>query len=169
MPTWYALAKIRLTTPMNVDFKSRSVNEILEEIGRTTDVKFVLDTPVIASGSHLNTFINLRANDLPAETLLNIICQRAGVEYVIMERSIIITTADRAVQYVRRMGDAIRNNWAMGRMLFPEMNPELYATPPRSELIMSSSAASRSGRPEQVAPYLLSRDALITEIKAQLR
>lgn len=129
-PNWYGLTKDRLATAMTVDYRDKPITFVIDDIAGQSGVPFIIDEPTRRSRSVMNARLNLRAGDLPAETLLNIACQKAGLEYVIMERGVVVTTPARALQYVRQMPEALRRNWAAARVLFPETNPEIFAANP---------------------------------------
>ncbi len=94
-PLWYAETKNRLTFSMNVDYKRQSVADIIEEIGKVTGVKIMLDETILRSRTHLNTPIDFRISDVSAERVLDLVCMQGGIEYVLMERGVVVTTPSR--------------------------------------------------------------------------
>jgi hypothetical protein len=172
-PVWYSVQKIKLTTSMNASFNRQGLTDVLESISKSSGVRFVIDTPVSASRAHLDSRLTLNVDGLPAETILDIACQKGGVEYVIMEKSIVITTPARALDYLRNQTTAVRNNWAYGKMLFPDLNPELFADAPKVAVNYDDSTRIRgaldAAKDENVAPYLLSGKAFVDHIRQLLR
>jgi hypothetical protein len=170
-PLWYANQKTKLTTPMSVDYKRASVASILDEIAEKTGLTFVIDTPVALSRAHINALLDLRVSDVPAETVLDLACQKAGVEYVPMERSIVITTRPKAIEYVRQWPEGLRHNWALGRVLFPEVHPELFAAVPAVGAISPIPATPLRVREADlnVPLHLRSGKALVAAIQALLK
>ena len=170
VPAWYSLTKQRLSKRLTVDYKRSQVAAVLDDIADETGISIVIDKPVAISRAHTSSLLDLRIGDMPAETVLNIACQRAGVEYVIMERGLVITTAQKAVEYVRLLPEALRHNWALGRVLFPELNPELFASTPLE------TDAALIAQPERlrlldvdVPQHLRSGRALVNAVQSMLK
>jgi len=150
VPVWYTQQKNRLAGSMTVDYHRVPAASVLDDIAAKTGVEFVIDRPVALARSHVNTLVDFRAGDVPAEFILDLVCQKAGFEYVLMERSVVITTRSKALEYLRLLPEALRNNWLVARTLFPETSLDLIAaapgptpmpptqvppTPPRSRLL----------------------------------
>jgi hypothetical protein len=83
---------------------------------------------------------------------------------------VVITTRSKALEYVRQMPELLRHNWAAGRVLFPEIHPELFAT---AEAAEPQSAAARAARLRaldlDVPPHLQSGKALVAAIQALMK
>lgn len=168
VPAWYAEQKSRLTTSMNADYRQTPLALVLEDIGAKTGTTVVLDRAVTVGHSHVNSNIDLKVSQIPAEMVLDIACVKGGFEYVITERSIVITTPAKALEYARQLPESLRYQWAMARMLFPEMNPELFAPAPPINVETPDIAAG--ARMDSLVPsYLRSGKALVEDIQQLLR
>jgi hypothetical protein len=108
VPVWYVQQKNRLTKSMTVDYRGVPVSTVLDDIARKTGVEFVIDRPVALARSHVNTIVDFRAGDLSAEFILDLVCQKAGFEYVLMEKSVVITTRSKAIVYFIMVSDSFR-------------------------------------------------------------
>jgi hypothetical protein len=169
VPAWYSIQKVKLVTSMSVDYQKTSVARILDDLSAKTGIQFVIDTPVAMTRAHQNTFIDLRAGEVPAETLLNLVCVKTGVEYVIMERSVVITTPARALAAVKDMPGLLRHNWAVTRVLFPELDPDLVAVRPKPANMPGPGTVTRPRAEEDLPPWLANRSALLDHLRQLLR
>jgi tetratricopeptide (TPR) repeat protein len=167
-PLWYAQIKNRLAFNMSVDYDRRPLADIIEEIAKATSVKLMIDETLLRSRTHINTLVDFRIADVPAERILDIACAQAGIEYVIMERGVIITTASRAVRYLRDLPESVRNNWLAARTLFPETTPELLAAPPLPNGLPGQSALADDELDADVPSYLRTGKALLADIRSLL-
>jgi hypothetical protein len=152
------------------DWEQVTWDEVLDDIAAKTHVEFVIDRPVALARSHINTIVDFRAGDLPAEFILDLVCQKAGFEYVVMEKSIVITTRSKALEYLRGLPDALRNNWLVARTLFPEMTLDQIAqmptpTPPSQNQLVGRARTLD----DDVPPHLQSGAALVAAIKVLLK
>jgi hypothetical protein len=170
VPSWYVQQKNRLARSMTVDYRGNNVASILDDIAAKTGVSFVIDRPVALARSHINSIVDFRVGDMPAEFILDLVCQKAGFEYVLMERSIVITTRSKALEYLRGLPEALRNNWLVARTLFPEMALEQIAAMPTPALPTQQTTPAR-GRPleEDVPLHLQSGAALVAAIRVLLK
>ncbi|MGL4460716.1 MAG: hypothetical protein ACRC1K_01070, partial [Planctomycetia bacterium] len=123
-----------------------------------------MDEAVTLSRSHLNAMIDLRVSQTAAETILDVVCAKAGVEYILMERGVVLTTPGRAVEYLRQLETGLRRQWAAARVLFPEMNPELFAANPSTGVTAAELDPTAS-----VPEYLTSGQALVAHVRKLLR
>jgi tetratricopeptide (TPR) repeat protein len=167
-PLWYAETKNRLAFSMNVDYKRQSVADIVEEIGKVTGVKIMLDETILRSRTHLNTPIDFRISDVAAERVLDLVCVQGGLEYVIMERGVVVTTPSRAVRYLRDLPESVRNNWLTARVLFPEMTPEVLASAPLPNAVPGQALPDEEELDADVPTYLKSGKALLADIQSLL-
>lgn len=165
VPLWYSMQKNLLAKNMTVAYKSMPIGLVLDDISEATGVKFVVDGPVAEARGTVNGTLDLRVAEIPAEKILDLACLKGGMEYVIMEKAIVITTPTKAVEYVRQLPMALRENWALGRVLFPSLNPILYADAPRQVEETDVAIAV----PETVPTYLMSGQALVDDIAQLLR
>jgi hypothetical protein len=166
-PVWYVQQKNLLAVSMTVDYRRVPAAFVFDDISSRTNVSIVIDRPVALARSHVNALIDLRVGDMPAETILDLVCRKAGLEYVMMEKSIVITTRSKAIEYVRQLPESLRQNWALGRILFPEMNPELFASVEGSGPALSPQRVRDLDA--NVPSHLQSGKALIAAIQALLR
>lgn len=167
-PSWYSQAKTKLSFRMTVNYPETSAALVFEDIGKQTGVAIVLDDPVVRARTHLNSKVDLRVGDVPAETILSLACLKSGLEYVITERAVVITTPARAIRYVQDLSDALRDNWFASRVVFPELTPELLASPPLPSAAPGP-LADRGASDSDVASYLLSGEALVKDVQSLLR
>ena len=168
-PRWYSRIENQLAFKMNVDFQQESVAAVLEAIERATNVKILIDDPVIRSRAHLNSRVDFRISDITAETILDIACQKAGLEYVIMERGLVVTTPERAARYLKDLPSSIKDNWLAARVVFPDLTPELLSLPPLPNSIPGQEANDRNDLDQNLPIYLRSGDALVKDIQILLK
>lgn len=164
VPLWYANQKNLLARNMTVSYNNTPIGLVLEDISEATGVNFVIDEPVAQARGTVNGTLNLRVAEIPAEKILDLACLKGGMEYVIMEKAVVVTTPTKAVEYVRQLPMALRENWALGRVLFPSLNPVLYADAPQQIEV-----ASEPIEAELVPTYLTSGAALVEDITNLLR
>ena len=174
VPPWYVQAKNRLATSMTVDYRGTSAALVLDDIAAKTGVEFVIDRPVALARSHINSVVDFRAGDVPAEFILDLVCQKAGFEYVVMEKSIVLTTRSKALEYLRLLPEALRNNWLVARTLFPETALDLIAAeagPTPAPPTPADVATASRHRPleGEVQAHLQSGRALVAAIQALLK
>lgn len=171
VPSWYVQQKNRLARSMTVDYRGNNVSSILDDIAARTGVSFVIDRPVALARSHINAIVDFRISDMPAEFILDLVCQKAGFEYVLMEKSIVITTRSKAIEYLKTLPEALRNNWLVARTLFPEVALEQIANMPTPAPPTQQPPPGARGRPleEDVPPHLQSGAALVAAIRVLLK
>lgn len=169
VPPWYAMQKNLLARNMTVAYKSTPIALVLEDISEATGVKFVIDAPVNEARATVNGVLDLRVAEVPAEKILDLACLKGGMEYVIMERAVVVTTPSKALDYVRQLPLALRENWAVGRVLFPSLNPELFAQAPRTLTAEEAAEVEEQLADEEVPAYLTSGQALVDDITSLLR
>jgi tetratricopeptide (TPR) repeat protein len=162
VPAWYAQHKVKLATPMTVDYRGEPVALVLEDIGRATGLSLTIDLPVTLSRQHLNAMIDLRTAETPAETILDLACQKSALEYVIMERAVVVTSPAKAIAYLRQLPEGLRNNWAAARVLFPELSADLLAAP------AAQRPAPATAIEDTVPSYLRSGKALLDDVRTLL-
>lgn len=168
-PTWYSRIKDRLAFKMNVDFVHEPVADVFESIERATGVKILIDDPVMKSRAHLSTRVDFRISEVSAETILDIACEKSGLEYVIMERGLVVTTPSRAARYLQDLPDSVRDNWLAARVVFPDLTPELLALPPLPNSLPGEANADRNKLDSDLPHYLRSGDALVKDIQSILK
>jgi hypothetical protein len=173
VPSWYVQQKNRLATSMSVDYKRISAADALEDIAAKTGVEFIIDRPVALARTHVNSTVDFRAGDVTAEFILDLVSQKAGFEYVLMERSIVITTRSKALEYLRLLPEALRNNWLVARTLFPEVAGDLIAAQPGPAPTLPTGKEATQPRPRNVSgdlpPHLQSGRALVAAIQVLLK
>jgi tetratricopeptide (TPR) repeat protein len=163
IPAWYSRQKNMLNTNMTVEYRGEPIALVLEDITQETGVPIITDVPVALARAHLNVLLNFRIAEVPAELVLNIACMKSGLEYVIMERAVVVTTPNKATEYLRQLPQALRNNWVAARVVFPELNPELLAA------VRTTSRPTESDLDRDVPSYLLSGKALVQDVKQLLQ
>jgi hypothetical protein len=172
VPSWYVQQKNKLSRSMSVDYRNASAAEVLDAISAKAGVEFVIDRPVAMARSHINTLVDFRAGDVPAEFVLDLVCQKAGFEYVLMERSVVITTRSKALEYLRLLPEALRSNWLVARTLFPETSLDLIAAAP-GPTPTPPTQTPPTVRPrsidEDVPAYLQSGAALVAAIQVLVK
>lgn len=168
-PFWYSESKTKLGFRMTVNYPDASAVVVFDDIAKQTGVKILLDDPVVRARSHLNAKVNLRVSDVPAETILNLACLKSGLEYVITERAVVVTTPARALRYMQDLSEALQDNWLAVRVVFPELTPELLASPPLPIAAPGPITSSTEADDADVAAYLLSGDALVKDVESLLR
>jgi hypothetical protein len=165
-PAWYTRLKTALRRPMSVDYRAMPLGLVLEDIRRAAGVPVIVDAPVQAAKTTMTAQIDLRVSTVPAETVLSLATQVAGCEYVLLEKGVIITTSDKAGDYIRNLPDAVANQWAQARHLFPDLYLEAMTTRPLPEAKPSPQAAEEV---PEVPAYLRSGRELVADIEQLLR
>jgi hypothetical protein len=168
-PTWYSRIKDRLAFKMNVDFVHEPVADVFEAIEQATGVKILIDDPVMKSRAHLATRVDFRISEVSAETILDIACEKSGLEYVIMERGLVVTTPSRAARFLQDLPESVRDNWLAARVVFPDLTPELLALPPLPNSLPGEANSDRSRLDRDLPHYLRSGDALVKDIQSILK
>jgi hypothetical protein len=168
-PRWYAELKNRLAFPMTVDYQRESVAAVLEKIGEKTGVKILLDSPVVSSRSHLQNHVDLRIADVSAERILDLACAKGGLEYVLMEKGVVVTTPSRAVRYLRDLPDSVSRNWLAARVIFPDLSPTLANQPPLPNALPSERMVEADEEDRDLPAYLRSGSALLADIQSILK
>ncbi len=166
-PAWYSRTKTALRRNMSVDYRSMPLGLVLDDIHQATGVPIIVDTPVQASKTTLIALVDLRVSTVSAETVLNFATQVAGCEFVLLEKGIVITTADKAGDYIRSLPDSVSNHWARARYLFPDLYLEAMSTRPLPEAKPNPLADGE--RPEMVPAYLRSGRDLVAHIEQLIR
>jgi tetratricopeptide (TPR) repeat protein len=167
-PIWYAETKNRLAFSMSVNYSREPIANVIEQIGKGTGVKIMIDETILRSRTHLNTPIDFRISEVPAERVLDLACMQGGMEYVIMERGVVVTTPSRAARYLRDLPESVRNNWLAARVLFPETAPELLASAPMPNAVPGQSIPADDELDADVPAYLRSGKALLTDLQSLL-
>lgn len=167
MPRWYRSQKAALAKPLNVDYRQSPVALVFDDLADRAKLQLLIDTPVSESRAHLNATVDLRATDIPTETLLNIACAKTGLEYVIMEKAIVITSSEKALEYAHGLPEVVRDHWAAARMLFPDIDAALLASQTSEKLVVDEnpSRADLTNTPS----YLVSGKALVEHIRALVK
>jgi hypothetical protein len=166
-PAWYSKMKTALRRNMNVDYHSMPLGLVLDDIQDKTGVQVIVDKPIQAAKSTITSVVDLRANSVPAETVLYLATQVAGCEYVLLERGVVITTADKAGDYIRNLPDAVANQWARARYLFPDLYVEAMSTRPLPEAKVSQGGSDE--HTDSVPAYLRSGRDLVVHIEQLIR
>ena len=167
-PAWFSRTKSALRHNMSVDYHSMPLGLVLDDIHQATGVQVIVDTPVQAAKTTLTAMVDLRVNTVPAETVLYLATQVSGCEYVLLEKGIIITTADKAGDYIRSLPDSVASSWSKARFLFPDLYVDAMATRPLPE-VKPSETADRGEKPETVPVYLRSGSDLVAHIEQLIR
>ncbi|MBX9654710.1 hypothetical protein K2Y11_13925 [bacterium] len=168
-PTWYSRIKDRLAFKMNVDFVHEPMADVFEAIEQATGIKILIDDPVMKSRAHLATRVDFRISEVSAETILDIACEKSGLEYVIMERGLVVTTPSRAARYLQDLPESVRDNWLAARVVFPDLTPELLALPPLPNSLPGEANSDRTKLDRDLPYYLRSGDALVKDIQSILK
>lgn len=165
-PAWYTRIKSGLRKTMSVDYRAMPLGLVLDDIHQATGVTIIIDTPVQAARTPINALVDLRVGTVPAESVLELATQVAGCEYVFLEKGVVITTTDKAGDYIRQLPDAVSNHWAKARYLFPDLYLEAMNTRPLPEAKPSPTQDDSSG---PVPAYLRSGRDLIADIEQLIR
>ena len=163
VPTWYTQLKASLAVPMNVEYPGMPLGLVLEEIQKATGVPIVVDEPVRKAGIPIGALIDLRINEVSAETVLALATEISGTEYVLMHDQIVITTRDKAIDYLSELPKVLADRWLASRVLFPELFEEEFARQ------KSVSPRDRETEAVELRPYLRSGEALLAEVERLLR
>jgi hypothetical protein len=166
-PVWYSKIKTGLRRNMTVDYHSMPLGLVLDDIQDKTGVNVVIDGPIQAAKTTVTSLIDLRVSAVPAETILHLATQVAGCEYVLLEQGIVITTADKAGDYIRSLPDSVTGQWARARYLFPELYLDAMATRPLPEV--RPSEPGQDERTDSLPPYLRSGRDLVAHIEQLVR
>lgn len=167
-PAWYSRTKSALRRNMSVDYRSMPLGLVLDDIQQSTGVTIIVDTPIQAAKTTLTSLVDLRVNTVPAETVLYLATQVGGCDYVLLEKGIIVTTADKAGDYIRNLPDSVSNNWSRARFLFPDLYLDAMSTRPLPEAKPSPTAAAEE-KPDAVPSYLRSGRDLVAHIEQLIR
>jgi hypothetical protein len=167
-PAWYSRTKSALRRNMSVDYRSMPLGLVLDDVQQASGVTVIVDTPIQAAKTTLTSLVDLRVNTVPAETVLYLATQVAGCEYVLLEKGIIITTADKAGDYIRNLPDSVSHNWSRARFLFPDLYLDAMSTRPLPEAKPSPTAAAEE-KPDAVPSYLRSGRDLVAHIEQLIR
>ena len=166
-PDWYLKTKTILQRKMTVDYRNMPLGLVLEDVRKATGLNIIIDDPVRASRATGLALVDFRAKGVSAETVLSVACEVAGCEYVLLPQGIVVTTKDKAADYVRSLPDAVAENWARGRYLFPELYVDAAKQLPLPEA--SPEEVARAREKEDIPPYLRSGEALVSHIQRLLR
>lgn len=163
-PAWYNRLRTSLSRVMSVDYRNMPLGLVLDDIKQTTGVEIIVDTPVQAARTTTLASIDLRASTIPAETILSLACQVAGCEYVLLEKGVVITTSDKAGDYVRQLPESVQIHWSRARQLFPDLYLDAVTTRPLPEV-----TAPDVGDTTTVPTFLRSGRDLVADIQSLLR
>lgn len=166
-PAWYSKIKTSLRLNMSVDYHAMPLGVVLDDIQDKTGVPVVIDTPIQGARTTMTALIDLRVNTVPAETVLYLATQVAGCEYVILEKGIVITTSDKAGDYIRNLPDSVAGQWARARYLFPDLYIDVMTTRPLPEA--KPNVAGLDERGDTVPVYLRSGQDLVAHIEQLIR
>jgi hypothetical protein len=166
-PPWFSKTKTALRRSMTVDYHAMPLGLVLDDIQDKTGIPVIVDSPIQGAKTTMTSVIDLRVNSVPAETILYLATQVAGCEYVLIERGIVITTADKAGDYIRNLPDAVSNQWARARYLFPDLYVDAMSTRPLPEAKANQSGSD--DRPDSVPVYLRSGRDLVAHIEQLIR
>ena len=164
VPRWYVQLKTGLQRKMTVNYRNMPFGLVLDDIRRTTGVTIIVDEPVQAARTTALALVDFRAKSITAETVLSVACELAGCEYVILPKGVVVTTKDKAADYVRSLPESIAETWARGRYLFPELYVDITRQLPLPEV-----TPEQVEEEENVPPYLRSGKALVAHIEKLLR
>jgi hypothetical protein len=165
-PGWYARLKASLRRTMSVDYRAMPLGLVLDDISHATGATVIIDTPVQGAKTTMTALVDLRVNSVPAETVLYLATQVAGCEYVLLEKGVIITTADKAGDYIRNLPESVATQWARAKFLFPDLYLDAMANRPLPEV---HPAQVSEERPELVPSYLRSGRDLVAHIEQLVR
>jgi hypothetical protein len=166
-PAWYSKTKTALRRNMSVDYHSMPLGLVLDDIQDKTGVPVIVDTPIQGAKTTITSVVDLRVSSVPAETVLYLATQVAGCEYVLLERGVVITTADKAGDYIRNLPDSVANQWARARYLFPDLFVDAMSTRPLPEA--KANVAGSDERGDLVPVYLRSGRDLVAHIEQLVR
>jgi hypothetical protein len=165
-PAWYTRHKTALARLMSVDYRNMPLGLVLDDIQQASGVAVIIDAPVQSARTTTLSTVDFRANAVSAETILSIACQLAGCEYVLLEKGIIVTTVDKAGDYIRQLPDSVATHWARGRQLFPDLYLEVVAARPLPGIGPGDQDPSTTG---PVPTFLRSGRDLVADIQGLLR
>ena len=177
IPPWYARLMSRLRRPVSVDYSSATMPQVLDDLSRQTGVEFVVDPQELfqardartGRGGSVRRSIDMRLAGVTAETVLNVACEMAEVDYVPMEKAVVVTTNRRAKLFAQDLGEAVRKPWLFARVLFPGLDPDLVVSAPQDGQVPPRGQPRPDGeRRAEVEPYLRSGDALVEDIRRLL-
>ena len=167
-PAWYTRTKTALRHTMTVDYRAMPLGLVLDDIQRASGVTLIVDTPVQAAKTPLTALIDLRVSTVPAETVLMLATQVAGCEYVLLDKGVIITTPDKAGDYIRNLPEAVSSHWARARFLFPDLYLDAMANRPLPE-VKPTPAVTQDEKPDTVPSFLRSGRDLVAHIEQLVR
>jgi hypothetical protein len=167
-PAWYTRTKTALRHPMTVDYRAMPLGLVLDDIQRATGATIIVDTPVQAAKTTITALIDLRVSTVPAESILSLATQVAGCEYVLLEKGVVITTHDKAGDYIRNLPDSVSNHWARARYLFPDLYLDAMANRPLPE-VKPTPAVTAEEKPDTVPAFLRSGRDLVAHIEQLVR
>jgi hypothetical protein len=166
-PAWFSKIKTALRRNMSVDYHAMPLGLVLDDIQDKTGIPVIVDTPVQGAKTTITSVIDLRVGTVPAETVLYLATQVAGCEYVLVEKGIVITTSDKAGDYIRNLPDAVASQWARARYLFPDLYVDAMSTRPLPEA--KANPTGTDERPDTVPVYLRSGRDLVVHIEQLIR
>jgi len=166
VPDWYARIKAALRRKMSVNYRNMPLGLVLDDIKQSTGIKIIIDEPVRIAKTTMTVLVDLRVSAVPAETVLSLATQLAGCEYVILDKGVVVTTKDKAADYLRNLPDVIAGQWAAARYLFPDLYLEAARKRPLPEVKPGQAAAEEAA---EVPPYLRSGRELIADIEQLLK
>jgi hypothetical protein len=85
----------------------------------------------------------------------------------LIEKGVVITTPDKAGDYIRNLPDAVATQWARARYLFPDLYIDAMATRPLPEAKVNP--AGPDERVDTVPSYLRSGRDLVAHIEQLIR
>ncbi len=165
-PAWYTRMRAALRRTMSVDYRAMPLGLVLDDIQESTGLPLIVDSPIQAAKTTLTTTVDLRARSVSAETVLSLATELAGCEYVLLEKGIIVTTPDKAGDYIRNLPDSVASHWSRARHLFPDLYVDAMTSRPLPEAKPATAAA---GGPDQVPSYLRSGRDLVAHIEQLIR
>jgi hypothetical protein len=167
VPRWYVQVKTALSRSMSVDYKDMPFGLVLDDVRRVTGLEMVVDEPVRVANIAGLALVDLRARNVKAETVLSLGCELAGCEYVLLPpQRVVITTKDKAGDYVRHLPESVSEAWARGRYLFPELYVEAAQIRPLPEVTPDQVPPEQK---RDIPPYLRSGRDLVAHIQQLLR
>jgi hypothetical protein len=167
-PAWYIRTKAALRRTMSVDYRAMPLGMVLDDIQQAIGVPVIVDTPVQAAKTTLTSVVDLRVSTVPAETVLYLATEVAACEYVLLEKGIIVTTPDKAGDYIRNLPDSVALHWAKTRHLFPDLYVDAVSQRPLPEAKIPDAAANQDPV-EAIPAYLRSGRDLVADIEQLIR
>ena len=94
----------RLDLPIHYDFKDMPLSDVIENISKLSNVPIYADKAALREANiSLDSPLSMHSPNLSMKSALNIMLKEMRLTYVIREESLIITTADKLNQQLKRV------------------------------------------------------------------